>query len=179
MGQSKQLLPWKSETLLSHTINIVKASKAAGIYVVLGANQEAHRKAINSENINVIANGNWKDGMGTSLKAGINELQKDSSVAGVLILVCDQPFLSTAHLDAMIESFEKQKCSIVASVYDGTNGVPVLFGKEHFTELVDIGDDEGAKKVISSNQEQVIGIMFPEGSVDIDTPDEYQRARGL
>jgi molybdenum cofactor cytidylyltransferase len=177
MGQSKQLLAWKSETLLSHTVNIVNASKVDAVYVVLGANEQAHRNAITNSNVTILSNLAWAKGMGSSIKVAVNEVQQNPLVDGVLLLVCDQPFLSTLHLNTMLEAFEKQKRSIITSVYDRTNGVPVLFGKKHFAALMTIGDSEGAKKVISSAQEEVIGIMFPEGSVDIDTPEEYSLAR--
>jgi molybdenum cofactor cytidylyltransferase len=51
--------------------------------------------------------------------------------------------------------------------------VPVLFDKKKFEELLDLGDEEGAKKVIQKNVVNVSALDFPEGAVDLDTMDDY------
>ena len=71
MGQPKQLLKInKDQTLLEHTVAIAQATPCQQILVVLGANATAIQTAI-STNINIVYNPLWEEGMGTSLRIGL------------------------------------------------------------------------------------------------------------
>lgn len=170
MGQSKQLLPWKDGTLLSHAVMTAIDSRAGHVYVVLGNNEIEHRKAIKETPVTVVSNPLWQKGMGTSIKAGLKQA-KDSGA--VLIMVCDMPFVTSQHLNNLIEHHDKTNSPIIASKYLETIGVPALFSKEVFDELMKINDDEGAKNVIMKNDP---AIVLLKSGVDLDTPDDYRNA---
>jgi molybdenum cofactor cytidylyltransferase len=170
MGQSKQLLPWKNETLLTHAIHTAMESRVGHVLIVLGSNESEHRKAIEKLPVTIVSNPLWKNGMGSSLKAGLKQA-KDAEA--VLIMVCDQPFVTTDHLNNLIQHFERTGQLIVASKYMDTVGVPALFSKKMFDELMDLDDKEGARKVIMKHDHSV--VIFASG-VDLDTPDDYQKA---
>lgn len=167
MGQSKQLLPWNNETLLTHAIKTAMESRVGHIYVVLGSNAEAHKKAIEGLPVSVVVNENWEKGMGSSLKAGLKHALQSQAV---LIMVCDQPFVTADHLNNLIEVANQ---NIVASKYLDAVGVPALFNKEMFDDLMNIGDEEGARKVILKHPHVL--IVLPSG-MDLDTPEDYRNA---
>lgn len=166
MGQSKQLLPWKNKTLLTHTIDTAMKSRAGKVYVVLGSNEEEHRKEIGKLPVNVVSNAAWEKGMGSSLKAGLKAAIDSEAV---LIMTCDMPFVTSDHLNNMMQLREK----VVASKYLDTIGVPALFSKEMFNELMELGDEEGARKVIMKNN---LAVVVLESGDDIDTREDYRRA---
>jgi molybdenum cofactor cytidylyltransferase len=166
MGESKQLLPWKGKTLLTHSITTALESRAGKVYVVLAKDQ----KLVADLPVSVVINSVWERGIGSSIKAGLNEAKEDEAV---LIMVGDMPFVTSQHLNNLIEHYAKTKSAVVASKYLETIGVPALFDKKVFDELLKIADDEGAKKVIMKNRPAVI---FLESGDDIDTPEDYQKA---
>jgi molybdenum cofactor cytidylyltransferase len=170
MGKSKQLLPWKDGTLISNAVEIAMGSRAGHVYVVLGSNAHEHLKAIEMFPVTVVHNEAWQRGMGSSIKAGLTAA-KDSEA--VLIMVCDQPFVTSEHLNNIIEHYNKTRQQVVASKYLDAIGVPVLFGKEIFNELFEIGDEEGAKKIIVKHDTSF--ILLADGQ-DLDTPDDYMKA---
>lgn len=174
MGQSKQLLKWNFDTLLGHTVKVVKASEVDDVIVVLGAREDTHRRSLGSEEITIVSNKDWEKGMGSSVKAGLAAAQSPT-IDAVVILVCDQPFVTREHLNNLIGAFHQGKASIIASQYDNTNGVPALFGQKHFHELMSLADNEGAKKVISSSRD-AFSVVLPDGGFDIDTPGDYAKA---
>jgi CTP:molybdopterin cytidylyltransferase MocA len=65
--------------------------------------------------------------------------------------------------------------SIVASSYAGTVGVPGLFDRSIYRELLSLGDEAGAKWVIFRNRERVVEFAFPEGAIDIDTWEDWEK----
>lgn len=151
------------------------ASKTNKVIVVLGANESAHRKIIERLPIEIITNEDWQRGMGSSLKKGMKELLLIiPKLEAVLVMVCDQPLLTTEHLNAIIKKFEFTKSPIVASHYSGSAGVPALFDKSLFEKLLNVEDESGAKKIILLHKEVVETIDFPQGSIDLDTPEDYQ-----
>lgn len=175
MGQSKQLLEIGGEQLLLKSTQVALQSIAEKVIVVLGANESAHRKVIEQLPCEIIVNEDWQLGMGSSLKKGLAELLLIApKLEAVLVMVCDQPLLTSEHLNQIIKKFKLAKSQIVASYYSGSAGVPALFDKSLFEKLLKVEDHAGAKKIIRQHKEVVQTIDFAQGAIDLDTPEDYQ-----
>lgn len=176
MGQSKQLLKINDRTLLSHVTKVATDANADHVVVVLGANNHAHVEVIRSSNVEIVINKEWKTGMGSSLKTGLAYLRtRDPDLEAVLVMVCDQPKLTTQHLQQLIEKFTRKEKGIIASYYGQMPGVPAIFDRRYFDAITSLENNEGAKKIILRNPADTMMIEFPDGSIDLDTPDDYQR----
>lgn len=176
MGQSKQLISIAGETLLQKTLNAAVQVGCPKILVVTGANREVIQSTLKSTVAEFVHNPEWENGMGSSLKCGLNFVMSHFPQAeAVLFLVCDQPLLNAEHLKKIVEEFKITKSPIVASFYSGKNGVPVLFHKSLFHRLLAIDDHHGAKKIIAQYPTLVKSIDFPNGAVDLDTPEDLQK----
>jgi len=175
MGQSKQLLDIQGEPLLLHSTKRALECGAQNVIVILGANEQPHREVILGLPVSIIPNHYWKSGMGSSIKSGLNYLiRKSPETDAVIIMVCDQPGLTTEHLLKLIETFKQKKSAIVASTYSDTEGVPSLFARSFFSNILMLKDEQGAKKIIEQFPENVTGVEFPEGIYDLDTTEDYQ-----
>jgi molybdenum cofactor cytidylyltransferase len=93
----------------------------------------------------------------------------------ILLLVCDQPAINARFIERLIATHEATKKDIVASAYADTLGVPALFDRSLFKELLSIGDEAGAKSIILQNPKRVAQFAFPEGAVDIDTWEDWEK----
>ena len=176
MGQSKQLLKINNETLLLHSIHCAVAAGSHRTVVVLGANEEAHRKVIEHAGIDIIINKDWATGIGSSIKAGLKYLVAQApSLDAAIIMVCDQPHVTSDFLKRIIQSHIESSKSIVASKYAEVLGVPALFHKIYFSALLSLPNDRGAKKIIGQHVPDTLAIDFPEGSIDLDTMEDYQQ----
>jgi molybdenum cofactor cytidylyltransferase len=176
LGQSKQLLKIGSETLLQRAVRIALQTNVSKISIVLGSNADHHISQINhSPIIQIIENKNWKDGMGSSIKVALKKLVNDKSMIDcVTVMVCDQPLITAQNIENLLEKFQETKSCIVASAYNQTVGVPALFDKSLFNELLMMDNDHGAKKIIQKHFNNTTTVSCPEASVDIDTPEDYQ-----
>lgn len=176
MGQSKQLLEVNGTPLLIHSVRAALESGAKSVNVILGANEVAHREILRDLPVSVIPNHYWKSGMGSSIKAGLNYVvRKYSDTEAVIIMVCDQPAITSAHLKKLIQKFETTRSHIVASGYADTIGVPALFSRSFFSNILMLKDEQGAKKIIEQFPERVQKVEFPQGSIDLDTREDYQK----
>ncbi len=172
MRLPKQLLPYKRKSLLQRAVDEALASKAQSVHVVLGAHADQIRRSVSMDNVTVVLNEKWGEGMSSSIRAGVGALRPDIEAA--MIALCDQPYLSSTVINELIDRYLASGKPIVACEYDGLPGVPALFAKRYFTELTSLRGDSGARRIIQSHENDALLIPFSEGSVDLDTPEEYR-----
>lgn len=176
MGQSKQLLPWGSDTLLTHACKTALKTRVSHVAVVLGANAEKHSELLKSLSVDVVINSEWSTGMGSSIRTGVDYLIKKSpDLAAIVVMACDQPLISTDHLTQLMEKLRKEKSEIVATQYADTFGVPVLFSSKYFGDLMALPHSTGARKIVETNLKRATFVLFEEGKIDLDTPDDYAK----
>ncbi|BAY62226.1 hypothetical protein NIES22_22950 [Calothrix brevissima NIES-22] len=175
MGKPKQLLPYQGRSLLQHTVESAIASLCQPVIVVLGANTQQIRSQLNQDLVQIVENPQWNLGMSTSIRSGISALNHDSqNIEAAVITVCDQPYISTEIINNLISAYSATKKPIIASQYANTLGVPALFSRQFFPELLTLNQDTGAKYLIKKYRDLVLAVNFPLGAVDIDTPNDYQ-----
>lgn len=169
----KQLLPWRQTTLLGHAIHEAKKLKALAIYVVLGANAEIIKPTISEKDVLILEYKYWKQGIGTSIAFGMQQLVKENKYDAVLIQLADQPYLDATYLQQLLNLYANNNPIIIATKYRNSKGVPAIFNKDYFLDLINLNGDTGAKALLKF--ENVIAIDPKEKVVDIDTWEEYQR----
>lgn len=172
MGSAKGLLPWRGETLLRHCVRTALASQCDEVYIVLGAHEDALRPEVTDLDARVVRHENWQEGMGSSLASAARQLPPH--LDGVVVLLCDQPFVSAELIDQLIARADGR--TMVASSYNDTIGAPAYFASTKFSELRSLSGDRGAKTLLHAQPESVETIAFPEGAFDIDDPEGYERA---
>lgn len=174
LGQPKQLLKSNEVPLLLKTVQAAHDAQIENIVVVLGFNYKAHKEIIQQFNVEIVEHAEWVKGMGSSLKAGLTHLLRNNNPSAVIITVCDQPFILGKHLSKLVKNHQETSSAIVASRYNNTLGVPALFDHTFFNELLNVEDNQGAKAVIQKHLNQVAFVDWPEGAIDIDTPDDLR-----
>lgn len=174
MGQSKQLLAWGDSTLLGSVIKSAFSVVADDFFVVLGAYRNEITAKIDLSQTNILINENWEQGLGTSIASATLEIdQKYPDINAILFLLADQPFISNYHLNAIIDRHYKEKEAIIMTRKEDYRGVPVLFPRKFFSELMLLSNDEGAKQIINSNKNQVREVVTQDNTTDIDTLESY------
>jgi CTP:molybdopterin cytidylyltransferase MocA len=172
LGQPKQLLTFMGETLLARSIRLAKEAGADPVLVVLGAHRERIRTTVSLDDMEIAINEEWEQGIATSIHAGLKKLEAIAHDAqGVLILSCDQPRLSAAHLRGLIDSFCAQsENSIVASAYARVLGIPAVFPRIAFPHLLVLSGDKGARALLAKPPCRLVSLPFEGGEIDIDQP---------
>jgi molybdenum cofactor cytidylyltransferase len=169
-GSPKQLIPFRGIPLIRYLADMALKSNADAVFVVLGAQAEEVQKELQDLDVRIVLNDCWEEGISTSLRTGVRALPETTTA--VMIMLADQPLVTTEHLNAIIEAHQTTEKPIVASSYAGTLGVPVLFARRFFPDLQQLAGDTGAKQIIQSHPGEVVSIPFAGGALDIDTPDD-------
>jgi molybdenum cofactor cytidylyltransferase len=173
MGTPKQLLTYQGQTLIRRAVDIALASVCDPVVVVLGANAVSVGYELELPVI-VTRNREWETGMSSSIRTGLEALRAaNSSLAGVVLMLCDQPFVTAELIDRLCECRRRTGKSIVASDYRGTLGVPALFSRKFFAELAALTGDQGARQLIQNYPHDTATVSFRDAAIDVDTPDDY------
>lgn len=175
MGQIKQLLPWKKTTLLGNAIENAQHIENSDVFVVLGAHSEKIKEGVAISSVVYIDHTDWEKGLGSSIAYGMQCIEAtERKYSRVLIMLCDQPLIDSVYLNTMVDTFKNIEKGIVATAYGDSVGVPTIFDKKYIPELVELGEDEGAKKIIGKHKTDV-SIINPGGKeIDLDTLEEYK-----
>jgi molybdenum cofactor cytidylyltransferase len=176
MGSSKQLLKFKGESLVTRAIQAGMGAGCSPVIVVLGHNAEHVKAEIESLPAIIAMNPQWESGMGTSIRVGIEALEKIPDATAALITLCDQPRVNASVLARLLTAQSEHNSSIIAAYYGGAPGVPAIFPRSFFGALKQLAPGGGAKSLLLKYAPQVIAVPMEEAAVDIDTPEDFQNA---
>jgi len=175
LGRPKQLLEYKGKPLICHAVETAIESRLGPVFVVLGSNADEVSAAVGSFPISVVFNEEWEIGISSSIRCGLKQaLEVRPDMSAAVFVLSDQPLIRSDDLIPIVERFRSNNSPIVASEYGGSFGVPALFGREVFEDLMDLTGDAGAKSIIKHHLDKVSMIKLPAASVDIDSLDDYQ-----
>lgn len=177
MGSPKQLLIWQDRSLLAHALANAQAVLAERIVVVLGANAETIKAAVDLNGSKVVLNLNWAEGMAGSIRAGIQAVPDTASA--VMLMLCDQPLINATHLQSLLSTWQKAPERIVASQYAASSGVPAIFPVTYFAKLANLTGDRGAKPLLMQFEESLVKVPLQEAELDIDTQGDYRHLHEL
>lgn len=178
-GKLKQLHAIDGKPLLEWAIDACLGSHLERIFLVLGYRRQEILSALNNKirhsRLDVIFNPHYRNGQSTSLHAGINAV-KDSFPSAMFVLG-DQPLIDALTLDFLLKRFWSSKKSICAPFFNNKRGNPVIFSKEHYSEITGIEGDVGARRIIEDNPDQVLRVSMrrPSFFYDVDTQEDVEK----
>ena len=175
-GQPKQLVAFQGESLVRRAVRAAMEAECARIAVVAGESIASIEKELRETSAAVVPNPDWQRGLGTSIRCGLQHLLASiSDLDAVLIMACDQPFVESSTVAALIAKQKKTRTPIISSSYADTLGIPALFDRSCFEALLALPDQSGAKALIESRPNDVTQVEFERGALDIDTPADLER----
>lgn len=175
LGSPKQLLAYRGRSLLRHAAETALATGCSPVVVVLGCGAERLKEELAGLDVVTVENPEWEKGMGSSIRCGVGRVAPMAD--GALLMLCDQPLIRTEMLGSLVQAFREGRpsCQAVAAVYEGTRGVPAVFGRELLTELRVLPDEAGAKGLLRRAGAEIVEVLMPEAVTDVDTREEYER----
>jgi molybdenum cofactor cytidylyltransferase len=178
LGVPKQTLWYDGQSLVRRVAGEAHSAKLNPVIVVTGAYSPEVSAELADCDVHLVYNEHWQKGMGSGIVAGLSKLlAMDSDVENAIIAVCDQPYVSAQLFGQLVEKAAESGRGMVACAYADTLGTPVLFGQQYFGALLQLNGNEGAKKLLKLYHADVAGISFPQGSIDIDTAEDYEELK--
>jgi molybdenum cofactor cytidylyltransferase len=174
MGKPKQLMPLGQSTILEQAIDNLLSSAANEIIVVLGHGAEEIKKTIATKPVKIMINPNYKEGMSTSIIAGL--ILADPQAEAIMLALGDQPSVDSQIINHLIDEFYNHDKGIAVPTYQGRRGHPIIFAVKYKEKLLELEGDIGGREIIKQHPDDVLEVAVDSESVisDIDTRDDYQ-----
>lgn len=172
LGRPKQLVEHEGQSLLARTVEAARGASCEPIVVVLGADGETIGATLAGLPVQAIKNPGWPEGIASSIRAAVGFLAESGppDVEAVLLLTSDQPRITPEVLRSVCDRYDRSPGRMVACEYAGAPGVPALFDRTLFPDLLRLQGDRGAKSLLLYGGESVLRVAWPDGAIDVDRP---------
>jgi molybdenum cofactor cytidylyltransferase len=175
---NKLLIAIDGKPMLRHAVDAVLAAGIAPVVVVTGHEHTAIETALAGLPVAFAANPDYAQGLSTSLRHGLAALPE--GIDGALVVLGDMPRVEPAELRTIVGAFSPNEGrAIVVPTRHGKRGNPVLWGRQFFAEMQELGGDVGARHLIGAYPEAVAEVEMAGDGVltDIDTPQALARLK--
>jgi molybdenum cofactor cytidylyltransferase len=176
MGRPKQLLQVGGRPLLEGVVAHANASRLDEVLVVLGANAADLAAALDLGRARTVVNPEHASGMASSLRVGLEAL--GDGVERAVVILGDQPAISAALLDELLDLQASSGLPAAALSFDGLLHPPVVMGRELWPDLRSLEGDVGCRALIRARPD-LVAALPASGSgrhpIDVDTPEDYAR----
>lgn len=164
LGRPKATLELDGERLVDRGVRTLRDGGCSPVLVVAGAAQIEVIGAV------VVPNPDWRDGMGSSLRAGLAALPP--ACPAVVIALVDQPLVTPAAVARLIAAYGAG-AGIAVATYGGARRNPVLLRAEHFAGVAEAATgDQGARGYLRAHPDLITPVPCDDVAApdDIDTP---------
>jgi len=177
MGSLKQLLPLGTSTVMGVTLAKISASDAGSVIVVVGAMEEATSEIARQAEATVVSNPDYRLGMSTSLRKGLEELKADCEL--FMVALADQPLTETETYNLLLEQARESDKGIAVPVYEGQKGNPIIFKRRYLPELLTLKGDVGGRALLKRHPEDIfyIEVRDPGVVTNVNTPGDYEKLK--
>jgi len=169
-ADNKMLVDIDGRPMVRRVCEAVLASAARPVIVVSGHERQRLRVALSGLGLDVVDNPHYRDGLSTSLRAGLQALPP--AIDGVVIALGDMPWLAAADIDRVIAAFAPQAGrEIIVPTHDGKRGNPVLWPVRLFPELAAVSGDKGGRGLLAVHANVVHHVAIGRAALlDVDRP---------
>jgi molybdenum cofactor cytidylyltransferase len=175
MGQHKLLLPLDGEPLVRRVAREVRDAGFDDVLVVAGCEHARVVAALEGLGVRHVVNPDFATGMGSSFRTAVGAL---AGAAAAMFALADQPLLGAADYRRLLDAHHATPGGIVSVRYGEVTAPPHLFARSFFPELAVL--EHGARPVLQRHAADMVVLQFPpELLLDVDTPEDYERARAL
>jgi molybdenum cofactor cytidylyltransferase len=171
-GAQKLLAPFGTSTVVRTVVDTIRAAGLDYVVVVGGPGGEAVRAAVGGPPVVWIENPEPDRGLSSSVVTGLAAMPPN--VGAALVVLGDQPTVSVQVVERVVSAWRLGGGPVVAPLYRGLRGNPVLFDSMMFEALGALVGEHGARDLIASDPSRVTMVDVAEPPpMDIDTPSDY------
>jgi molybdenum cofactor cytidylyltransferase len=177
-GSPKALASINGQPVLCYILAKLLKTRLSEIVVVLGANAEEINPLIPTHpRIKNIVNKNYRLGQTSSFQTGLEITAPETR--GVMLLPLDMPFITSATIDLLIETFLTEAPPLLVPTYKGKNGHPPLFSRRLLQEFRDLKTEEPLSSIQHrhANETRKLEVADQGIFLSFNTPQEFEKIK--
>ncbi len=172
-GGSKPLVRLRGEPVLNELVAHASTVAGGSVTVVLGAEAQAVASALRQRAVSVALNRGWQEGVASSIRAAVHSASPGSEA--LLLMLADQVAVTVDDLRRLHANWRRHPVLIAAALFDGAPGLPAIFPRWAFANLLDLRGDPDPRIVLRRNVDRVVRVPMPNAGIDLDTPEDLLR----
>jgi molybdenum cofactor cytidylyltransferase len=149
----------------------VNAALDSGLTPVVVVVSDANVAAVLPSAIRVARNETPELGISASLHAALHAVEPDGDIDAVVVGLADQPFVGADAYRRVARAYD-DGARLAVATYGGQRANPILLGREHWREALDLTGDEGARVLIRRHGASEVPCDGTGDATDIDTPED-------
>lgn len=183
MGRVKALLPWPGtgQPFVVHVAETLRRAGSDPVGVVTGAHHHAVATVLEGTDISVVFNPQHEQGQLASLQQGLAWAFARTSGDWALVTLVDVPGVTVDTVRRLLGAARRGPALVVRPVIGARHGHPVVWHRETVARLAAADPTQGGRAVVRALAAagQVLDVPVDDTGVlvDIDTPEDYARAR--
>jgi CTP:molybdopterin cytidylyltransferase MocA len=138
------------------------------VTVVLGAHAGEIAPALRQRAVSIALNRGWEEGVASSIRTAVHSAPPGSDA--LLLLLADQVAVTADDLKRLQASWKRHPILIAAALYQGAPGLPAIFPRWAFTDLLALRGERDARSVLRRNIDRVVRVPMSNAGIDLDTP---------
>jgi len=168
----KLLLELGGRPLVSWAVDAARTSGLAPVVVVVSDDRVAAElgAAAQPVDLQLVRNDAPDRGISSSLQAGLRALVPDSAVDAAVVGLADQPLVG-AEAYRRVASAHDNGTQLAVATYGGVRGNPVLVGRSHWDEALELVGDAGARVLLRRHGAVEVPCDGTGEPTDVDTPE--------
>jgi CTP:molybdopterin cytidylyltransferase MocA len=145
----KPLVPFRGRPLAAWALDALRAGGVSEVVVVVGSEAERVAEGLADElrGAEVVACGEWAEGLSASLRCGVAAAAAHGAEA-VVVVLGDQPLLTGEAVATVLAAREPQAAFAVRATYSGVPGHPTVLEGSAFTAVAELRGDTGARELL-------------------------------
>jgi len=169
-GSPKQLVRIGGEPVLHQAV--ANASRVTGqsVTVVVGAHAAEVSAALRQRTVSIALNREWQEGISSSIRTAVHSAPPASSA--LLLMLADQVAITADDLKRLYVAWRRHPILISAALYGGAPGLPAIFPRWAYTDLLALRGDRDPRLVLRRNIDRVVRVPMPNAGIDLDTPED-------
>ena len=138
--------------------------------VVIGAYAKEIAPSLRQRAISIALDRGWEEGLASSIRVAVNSAPPGSEA--LLLMLADQVAITADDLRRLHASWKRHPILIAAALYQGAPGLPAIFPRWAFSDLLSLRGDRDARSVLRRNIDRVVRVPMSNAGIDLDTPED-------
>jgi molybdenum cofactor cytidylyltransferase len=169
-GSPKPLARFEGGLVLHRAVANAACVAGHSVGVVLGAQAREIAPAMRLSSASVVLNRDWAEGLASTIRAAVRSAPPGCEA--LLLLLADQVAVTAEDLRRLFAAWRRQPFLIGAALHGGAAGLPAIFPRWAFADLMELRGDRDAGLVLRRHADRVVRIPMASAGIAFDTPQD-------
>jgi len=169
-GAARQPVRLRGEPVLRELVANAAFVAGQSVTIVVGAHAASVAATLRQRAVSLALNRGWEEGIASSVRVAVHSAPPGS--AALLLLLADQVAVTADDLRRLHASWRRHPVLIAAALYRGAPGLPAIFPRWAFTDLLGLRGERDPRTVLRSNVDRLVRVPMDNAAIDLDAPED-------